>query len=257
MIIRSAIQTGSYMKYSQVFSSAILTLASVFAQTTPGTIQGMVRTASGVPIPGVVISYSRVTRLTGPAARARPAAGEAIVRSSVSSDIDGGFAVPNLPAGDYLLCAEVPSAAYLNPCKWSASPSVTLGSGAVQRPALVLQKGVFLKVKVNDPQGLLPTVKNDPSHADNLIVGVIFGNGAFLAADLTRADRGGREYQMAIPTGAPLRLWIFSRHVTLTDTAGSTVDNSGGRIPFQAIAGRDQEFDLRVSGRDPRPAQEQ
>jgi hypothetical protein len=49
----------------------------------------------------------------------------------------------------------------------------------------------------------------------------------------------------------PLKLWVFSRHVTLTDAMGLPVDNSGGRIPFQAVAGRDQVFTLNVSGRDP------
>jgi stringent starvation protein B len=60
---------------------------------------------------------------------------------------------------------------------------------------------------------------------------------------------------MPIPTGVPLKLWVFSRHVTLTDSAGSPVDNSGGRVPFEAVAGRDHQVVLNVSGPDPRASE--
>ncbi len=239
------------MKSRKILSSTILLTACALAQAPFGAMQGSVTAEDGAPVAGAVVSYSRITRLVGPAAQARPAPGEAVVHSSISSDTNGAFAVSNLPAGDYALCAEVPSAPYLNPCKWSSSPKATIAAGAVDRPALVLKRGVFLKVRVNDPRGLLPPVKNDPSRAPNLILGVVFGSGAFLAAAITRADQSGRDYQMSIPAGVPLKLWVFSRHVTLTDAMGLPVDNSGGRIPFQALAGQDQVFTLNVSGRDP------
>ena len=35
--------------------------------------------------------------------------------------------------------------------------------------------------------------------------------GAFLAADLMRSDQTGRDYQMSIPAGMPVKLWVFSR----------------------------------------------
>ena len=134
---------------------------------------------------------------------------------------------------------------------------MTIVAGAVSRPALVLRKVVFLKVRISDPAGLLPPVNNNPSRAPNLIVGVVFGSGAFLAAEIARADRSGRDYQMSIPAGVPLKLWVFSRHVTLTDAKSLTVDNSGARIPFQAAAGQDHVFALSVSGRDPQsPAED-
>jgi hypothetical protein len=239
------------MKSLQILASTILLTACASAQAPFGAIEGSVRAGDGAPVAGAVVYYARMTRLVGPAARARPAPGEAVMHSRISSDANGAFAVSNLPAGDYLLCAEVPAAPFLDPCKWSSSPKVTIGAGAVNRPALVLKRGVFLKVRVNDPRGLLPPMKNDPSRAPNLIVGVVFGSGAFLAAANTRADQSGRDYQMSIPAGVPLKLWVFSRHVTLTDAQGLPVDNSGGRIPFQAVAGRDQVFTLNVSGRDP------
>lgn len=240
------------MKSLQFLASTVLLPACAFAQTPPGAMVGSVRGEDGAPVAGAVVRYARTTRLVGPASRARLAPGEAVVQSRISSDANGAFSVSDLPAGEYLLCAEVSAAPFLDPCKWSTSPKITIAAGSVDRPALVLKRGVFLKVRVNDPKGLLPLMKSDPSRAPNLIIGVVFGSGAFLAAANTRADQSGRDYQMSIPTGVPLKLWVFSRHVTLTDAAGLAVDNSGGRIPFQAVPGQDQVFTLNVSGRDPR-----
>ena len=239
------------MKALQILSSSILLSVFAFAQAPFGAMQGSITAEDGTPVAGAVVLYSRITRLVGPVAHARPALGEAVVRSSVSADTNGVFALSSLPAGDYYLCPEVPSAPYLNPCKWFSTPQVTISAGAVQRPSLVLKRGVFLRVRVNDPAGLLPPVKDSPSRAANLIIGVVFGSGAFLAATNTRMDQTGRDYQMSIPAGMPLKLWVFSRHVTLTDSLGSPVDNSGGRIPFEATAGQDQTFTLIVAGRAP------
>ncbi len=223
--------------------------ASAHAQF--GAIQGFVTAEDGAPIPDAVVFYSRLAQLARIGGRVGPAPGEAVVHRSVSTSAGGGFAVPDLPVGDYLFCAEVDSAPYLNPCKWSSSPKVTLLAGAARDQTLVLKKGVFLKVRVNDPLGLLPRVKDSPLGPLNLIIGVVFGEGAFLRATNVSVDQAGRDYQMAIPAGMPLKLWVFSRHVTVADSRGLPVDISGAKVPFQAIAGQDQLFTLTVSGRAP------
>jgi hypothetical protein len=109
-----------------------------------------------------------------------------------------------------------------------------------------------LKVRINDPKGLLPKEKDGPMRAGNLKVGVNFRNGAYLGAANTSVDSAGRDYQMTIPAGERLRLWLYSLHVTLTDAAGKPVDVSGALIPFQASAGIDQVFTFTVSGPAPR-----
>lgn len=171
------------------------------------------------------------------------------MRSTVSSDANGAFSVSNLPVGEYLLCAEVPSGPYLDPCKWSVAQRTTVSAGGVATPTIVLKKGVLLKVRVNDPAGLLPAVKEDFLRPLNLIVGVVFGEGAFLRATNTGVDGTGRDYEMSVPAGTPVKLWVFSRHVTMVDSRGLPVDNLGAKIPFQATAGRDHAFTLHVSGR--------
>jgi hypothetical protein len=69
---------------------------------------------------------------------------------------------------------------------------------------------------------------------------VRFGNGAFHGAN-RRTDKTGRDYEMVIPAGMPMSLWVFSRHATVTDAKGAPLDvTSGALIPFQAAAGQDQ-----------------
>lgn len=226
-----------------------LTTLQVFSQA-PAAMRGSVTAEDGKAVPGAVVRYRRIVRLRQVGNHFEVAQGEAVVSRSTSSDPNGAFAALDLPAGDYVVCAEVPSAAYLDPCKWSTSPKVTLSAGAVAMPPLVLKKGVLLRVRVNDPAGLLPT-QVGPISAGNLIIGVRFGIGAFHAATAKRIDKSGRDYELVIPAGMPMSLWVFSRHVTLTDSKGSPIDNSGAMIPFQAAAGQDQSFTLDVSGRVP------
>jgi len=53
---------------------------------------------------------------------------------------------------------------------------------------------------------------------------------------------------MAIPTGAPLQLWLVSGFVTLADQNGTPLQNAGTKIPFQAAPGVDQAFTINVTG---------
>ena len=78
-----------------------------------------------------------------------------------------------------------------------------------------------------------------------------FGNGAYLGAVNTGVDKMGRDYEIVIPAGMPMNLWVFSRHVSLADSNGKTVEHPGAKIPFQATAGQDQYFTLNVSGHAP------
>jgi hypothetical protein len=116
----------------------------------------------------------------------------------------------------------------------------------------VLKRGAFLKVRIIDPKGLLPKEKDGPLRAGNLIVGVNFRNGAYLGATNTTVDPAGRDYEIIVPVGERLALWLYSLHVALTDSAGKPVSSPGATIPFQASAGIDQVFIFTVSGPAPR-----
>jgi hypothetical protein len=214
-----------------------------------GTLQGLVTDDTGKPLAGAEVRYRRLYQaVLGSGHQVLPAPGEAVVQSKIATDANGAYVLPNLPVGDYLLCGDAPSLPYLDPCKWSISPRVTVSPSLTTKRTLVLTKGVFLKVRINDGARLLPQTKDGPIRAGNLLVGVKFANGAYLGAENTGVDTAGRDYQMIIPAGVPLKLWLFSRHVSLKDIGGAIVDVSGAQTPFQASAGLDQTFTFTVSG---------
>ncbi|MBZ5626353.1 MAG: carboxypeptidase regulatory-like domain-containing protein [Acidobacteriia bacterium] len=237
------------LKNACLVGLAVLSSALAQSTATVGTLQGLVTDAQGKPLAGAEVRYRRLFQtVLSSSHQPLPAPGEAVIQSKVTTDANGAYTLPNLPAGDYALCGSVPTLPYLDPCQWATSPRTTVAAAAPTKHTLILTKGVFLKVRVNDPLGLLPQTQDGPLKAGNLIVGVTFAKGAYLGAQNTGVDSAGRNYQMIIPAGAPLSLWLFSRHVALKDANGNPVDVSGARIAFQATAGSDQTFTFTVSG---------
>jgi hypothetical protein len=167
--------------------------------------------------------------------------------SSVT-DAKGGHSLQGLPPGTYIVCADTPAQPLLDPCKWEAGVAVQVNSGQTSVLNVPLQIGVFLQVRVNDPQHLLPASEKSPSDPPHLITGVFFGKGAFLAARRLASDAAGQTYQIAVPTASPLKLWLFSRHVALADDQGKPVPANGSQVPFQAAPGTNQVFAVTVTG---------
>ncbi len=220
-----------------------MTLGSISAQTmNVGPAQGSVTDDQGKPLSGAKISYRRIGQLVGPASHPVPAAGEIPTQGLALSDSAGLYRLPTVPVGDYLLCGTVPSGPYLDPCKWQSAIHVNVGNASVSAPTVALRKGVFLNVQINDPSGLLPKVVDRLFQAGNLVVGIKFAQGAYLGAENMTLDATGRSYQMAIPAGVPLSLWLFSRGISITDSTGKSVAPNGATIPFQAVAGQNQTF---------------
>ncbi len=231
---------------------SILGCLSALGQTATavGTLQGSATDTLGHPIAGTTVRYQRVYQIVHGGLHGGqpvPAAGEAVTSGDVVADSNGAFSLESLPVGDYLLCATVPTAAYLDPCSWQGAVRATVTAASVTQVTLTLTKGVFLRVRVNDPTGLLPSVVDGP-FGGGLAAGVKFGNGAYLGAANTDVDSGGRDYQMVIPVGTPLSLWLHSSKVALVNSQGHAVSTSGALVPFQAVAGLDQLFTFTVSG---------
>lgn len=238
--------------------AAFLPISPAPAQTVAaaGVLQGHVTDQQGNPLAGAQVRYWRSVKTVVPGKSLLPVPSEAVVQGVVSADTSGAFAVPDLAPGNYTLCAEVPSAPYLDPCIWQQPVSVSVSANATARQTLELTKGVFLKVRVNDPRGLLPQTLDGIWTPRKLLVGVTYANGAYQGAPNIDVDSTGRDYQLTIPSGVPFALRLFSNHVALTNqsgatadaTAGAAVDMTGSQIPFQAAAGQDQAFTFTVSG---------
>jgi hypothetical protein len=222
----------------------------VVAQTssTTGALQGSIKDTQGQVVPTAQIRYQRVVQTVRVGNQTLPAPGEAVVNNLVTADATGAFSLANLPSGQYVLCANVPGAPYLDPCIWHRPIPVTVSAAVTSVPSLTLEKGVFLKVRINDPQRLLPRTLDGPLTPRKLLVGVLYANGAYQGALNTGVDSAGRNYQLAIPAATAFKLWLFSRDVTLTDANGDSVTTNGPQNSFQAAVGQDQLFTFTVAG---------
>jgi hypothetical protein len=218
------------------------------SSSTTGALQGSVKDTQGQVVAAAQVRYQRVVQTVRAGKQTLPAPGEALVNDVVTADGNGAFSASNLPPGQYMLCASVPGAPYLDPCIWHRPVAVTVSAATTSAPNLTLEKGVFLKVRINDPQRLLPQALDGPLTPRKLIVGVLYANGAYQGAVNAGVDSAGRNYQLAIPAATPLKLWLLSRDVVLTDANGASVTASGAQTTFQAAAGQDQSFTFTVAG---------
>ena len=227
-------------------------LASGVAQTpavSQGALQVSVADSSGAALAAASVRYARLPGKTVAAgSQLLPAPGEASVTGQSAADTNGNLTVGGLAPGAYAVCASVPGAPYLDPCIWRQPVRVTVSGGATAVQPLTLTKGVFLNVQVDDPAGLLGTPSPGLWDRPKLLIGVMYGNGAYQGLQLTSASATQRAYQLAIPTGVAFTLRLFSRDVAVSDESGAAVDVSGSRIAFRGTPGQDLTFEFKVSG---------
>jgi hypothetical protein len=223
--------------------------AALLAQGQPsGALQGAVTDTQGKPVVGAIVRYQSIPPSVAAGIKAIPVPGETIASGTITTDANGRFTAAGLPFATHLLCAHVPSAPYLDPCVWGQTVRATVSAGVIANQTLILTKGVYVNVRVNDPMHLLPQTLDGPWTPRKLQIGVVYGTGAYHGAQNTAADSTGRSYQMIIPAGKPFRLWLYSTDVRLSDGSGTAITSPAAAIPFQAAPGQDQTFTLTVVG---------
>jgi hypothetical protein len=220
------------------------------AQTASGGIQGRVVDQNGAAVPGAVVVYSRgvsyLPRQPGSHLTPVLAPGEVSLSGYALADSNGAYAAGGLPAGNYGMCVYHQTLPYLDPCKWARGTGASVLQSVQDAGATVLQKGVFLRVQVNDPDRLLAS--STTLLRSDLTIGVMTVPGAFWPASLVAASAAGRTYLVPVPPGQALYCWIWSGDYTLSDSKGSPIAAGGSKLPFQAEAGVDQVFTLSVTG---------
>jgi hypothetical protein len=96
------------MKSTRLLYAIALGALSLFCQAPNGTIRGSLVSEGGLPISGAVVQYQRMTRSVPAGRRFVLAPGEVVASGRASSDSNGAFVTPELPAGEYILCVEHP-----------------------------------------------------------------------------------------------------------------------------------------------------
>lgn len=245
---------------------ALLTAtAALWAQTGTDSAKfhGTVLDQGGAPVEGATVTYTRLVRYAiqapGPLGQGQfwsgppqPAPGEFSWSGAVTTGAGGNFEAA-VPPGDYSVCVGSPSGRYLDPCLWSQPAGAAVSSlspGEVRDiPAIVLTAAALISVHVADPSGLLGAELGPLTLDPGMIIGVQRDDGAFYRAWPSAGTASGRDFQIAVPFNVPLRLWVFSRTLSVADSQRRTLSGQGEGIPFEAVQGQDTHIDLSVAGK--------
>ena len=202
----------------------------------PGSIAGITAdSVTGKPLAGVFVTAVR----SGLPPLARHA----------TSGVAGVYLLPDLPAGNYTVCAHYPGDGYLDPCAWNSIPqTVNLAAGqALAQKTIKLIPGSVLQVRVNDPGQLL---KSSANGAADLSLGVRGSRNIFYPVHVAATDTAGASYQLTIPLDTLVSLEISSGHLKLGDAGGSALPGNSLRQKFQHKSGdaNPQAFTFAVTG---------
>ena len=197
---------------------------------------GTVLLDGGNPLAGAGVFFNRVVRLrTTPSGGNVP--GEAVVSGKVFSGPDGTFEVSNIPAGKYVICATGTQLNHLPSCNWgqrSSAVQVGASEGATAIPAepvvLNVRSGAVLTVNIDDPDQLIQVKDADGIRARRTTVGIsaVSSANAYYALRYQGTTGARWSYSVAIPIGAPVRLFI--------DTSLIIVDQSGQPISLRTLS---------------------
>ncbi len=161
----------------------------------------------------------------------------------VFTGTNGAFTFSRLPAGKYVLCAQVSAAEpapanspWVDTCVWgSAQPPITLATGQ-QLAGIVFTapKGAWLQMRVIDPDHVLPPIAaKGPALLEPQLQLVLQGpDRVSRHARFVSADGAGRNYQVAIPLKTALGLQVASSVADVFDQNGKGV-KATDQTPFQ------------------------
>ncbi len=161
----------------------------------------------------------------------------------VFTGTNGAFTFSRLPAGKYVLCAQVSAAEptpanspWVDTCVWG-SPQAPITLAAGQQFAGVVftaPKGAWLQVRVVDPEHVLPQVAaKGPALLEPQLQLVLQGPDKLPRhARFVSADGAGRNYQVAIPLKTALNLQVASSVADVFDQNGKAI-KATDQAPFQ------------------------
>jgi hypothetical protein len=167
----------------------------------------------------------------------------------VFTGANGAFTFSKLPAGKYVLCAQVSdaevapaNAPWVDTCVWPTNQTpITLAAGQ-QAAGIVFTapKGAWLQVRVVDPDHVLPAAAaKAPALLEPELQLLLQGPDKFLRhARFVSADGAGRTYKVAVPLKTPLALQVSSSIADVLDQGGKAV-KSADQSPLQPNAPAD------------------
>jgi hypothetical protein len=145
---------------------------------------------------------------------------------------DGSFTFTGLVAGTYLLCAERPDIALLNPCFWAAKKTnaTVPAGGSATGVSLVAEKGVAINIRVNDSKGL---VSASPL-LDDVIIAVKPTTGPGLPVRVAAKDGTGKTLTALVPQAQAVDVFIYSGKLVLADSKGTAFATPNAKVTVTA-----------------------
>ena len=235
------------LRYSILLGIAtMLAIHPAAAQVAAAQLKGAVLDELGRPLAGARVVYAQKPRiLPGKFGKGRSAPVERTLSSKVITDAFGRYEIPQLPSGDYYLCMTAPG--YLTNCEWAQWRLATVAQGQVlDHGPVQLPKAAPVTIVINDPLSLLKEVKppNSP-----LVVGVRDGFGRLHPARETAVVGNSHMFQVDVPYGTAMNVWLHSWRFFLTDSRGVALDQRGAQVPFQvALNGAAPTFIFNIGG---------
>lgn len=142
---------------------------------------------------------------------------------------DGGYRIDGADVGDYVACVQSSDRELLSSCRWAGrSRRFRLTGAGATGFDLTLQRGVLLRFRVEDPEGVLPRM-NKPNAPGVFLAGVWTKEGRFEMARLLSDDANGIDYVLTVPTGLDLLPSVDCRN-------GRILGNDGALLRSNAIS---------------------
>lgn len=210
-----------------LFTSSVCSWTAI-AQSTLGTISGIVVSDQGLPLANVRITAT--TSLSIGTSKAQTILATGHIRGYSVSNEAGSFDLENVPPGKYHLCAQG-SSTHLDPCNWSTPTEVTVNANEkLSKIKLQLMRGGLVQVRLNDPKHLLTNGGTNGQPYVMLVIAGLggrlhhFGNESNSASDRTQS--------LLVPLNENFELLVNSRNVVLTDSAGKTLPSPTYQMPI-------------------------
>jgi len=222
-----------YCNLSSGFVYAFLAKPS-HTQAANGSISGRVVSESGGAL-------SAIVSLQPAAARGFPSGSRRVLTVQ-----NGSFQFQRLPAGRYLVCAQIPqsesahtAAPFLDTCVWgSAQAPISVATGQqVEGVTFTAPRGTLLQIRVVDPEQVLPQAlpaKGPPTLEPQLQLVVRGSDHRVHHAQFLARDTLGRSYQIVVPGNAALGLTVTSSVANAFDANNRPIQ---AEIAVQAAAG--------------------
>jgi hypothetical protein len=193
-------------------AGALLFLAATaLCAQTSGVIQGVIKDGVGQVVSAVY------------AVAVDPAPGGKSYTAVTNSS--GAFSIAGVAPGVYSICVQEPGGAHLDPCRWSTPVQIKVAAGqTVASTPVSALKGTLLQVRVNDPGGLWKAGTGNPE----VLLGVIMPSSLFQPMRLASTDAGGKTFDLAIPSGTPVKMSVTAPHFAISDSQGLSL---GAAVP--------------------------